>query len=57
MLKWTSCPGITYQVQRSSDLASWLAVGAPVVATGTETEWSEAAPPGATRLFYRLLEP
>lgn len=49
--RWKSVSGVRYQVESSSNLSTWSAVGEPQ--TGTGAELSVAAPSGS-RVFLRL---
>lgn len=52
-LTWNPQPGLTYQVQSSTDLASWSAIGAPRFAAGN----SDSVYVGANNTaFYRILK-
>ena len=50
---WDSHPGMIYQVQSSSDLSNWVAVGVPRVAVGaSETVLLEGSP---SNNYYRVI--
>jgi hypothetical protein len=54
-LTWASYPGVSYQLQSTSDLASgtWSNVGGTVTATGDSTSVPESIGAGST--FYRVI--
>jgi hypothetical protein len=57
---WSSGAGLSYQVEFSSDLATWQNAGSPAMATGTVTLFSDdgtytgTPPPTAVQRFYRV---
>ena len=54
-LTWQSFAGRTYLVQSTSSLisVSWANVGAPIVATGSTTSYTDTTPTSRA-LFYRV---
>ncbi len=56
LLEWRSVPGIRYQVESSSDLVAWSAVGGFVDATATLTPLLVTEPAGRPYVFYRVRE-
>lgn len=59
-LTWGTTPGLRYQVEWSSNLSQWAAVGSPALATGASMSWSDTgtetggSPSASQRRFYRL---
>ncbi len=47
---------VRYQVESSSDLVAWSAVGGFVDATATLTPFLVTEPPGTPYVFYRVRE-
>jgi uncharacterized delta-60 repeat protein len=54
VLTFDSAPGVSYQLEATSDLKTWTPVGAPIVSTGTSTEITDAAGAGISARFYRI---
>lgn len=55
IISWASQQGAKYQVQKSTDLESWINVGLPLDGTGEPMTYSEATEGG--NLFFRLRIP
>ncbi|MDB4673519.1 DNRLRE domain-containing protein [Verrucomicrobiales bacterium] len=55
VIHWTSVDGLTYEIQRSTDLSpeSWESV-ATIDGTGTDQEFQDTTTGGLTRAFYRM---
>lgn len=59
-LSWPTVADYHYQTEYSPDLASWFALGVPVLSSGTNFVWTDdgtltGSPPGtATKRFYRV---
>lgn len=55
-LSWVSFNGHSYQVQYKNNVTdvSWTAVGAPIIAAGATSSFTDATATGATR-FYRVV--
>ena len=52
VIKWQSVAGILYQVESSTNMVAWSALGAPV--TGDGTELMAPVPTGIARIFMRV---
>ncbi len=51
---WNSVPGVTYAVERSADLLTWIPAAAGIPSGGQSTGWtSPVLPEGDTRIFFR----
>jgi hypothetical protein len=55
MIRWSSESGVQYQIQKSTDLASWEDIGMPITGNGIEMQWAE--PFEGDSVFYRLVLP
>jgi hypothetical protein len=58
-LSWNSQAGASYRVQAAQDLEqnAWEAITAPVIATGTNTSWSESFSNAFLYKLYRIVSP
>jgi hypothetical protein len=58
VLRWKSLRDATYQVEQTDDLQApnWQPIGAPVVATGATTSWTNAIDPSAAANFFRVVQ-
>ena len=54
VMRWDSESGTNYQVQCSTDLASWLNIGEPISGTGASMSWSSATD-DVSEMFYRVI--
>ncbi|HUE36858.1 MAG TPA: hypothetical protein VMO20_05660, partial [Candidatus Acidoferrum sp.] len=57
-LTWSAIPGLTYQLQYSSNLAqnAWSNLGSPITAVGGTISTTDPSPSGPQR-FYRIAVP
>jgi hypothetical protein len=54
VLRWTSVPGLAYQVQISTDLVSWVNQGSPRLAA--ESSDSVLVQNSGTAAFFRVIQ-
>jgi hypothetical protein len=56
--RWKSVPGLTYQLERTSNLqtATWQPVGDPIVATGATICWTNGVRLDSPAGFFRVLQ-
>ncbi len=55
-ITWNSVIGLTYRVELSSNLNTWIPLTSGIVPTGVSTTWTSASLPAATRHFFRVVE-
>jgi hypothetical protein len=55
-LHWSTQAGIRYQVEKSSDLKNWTAVGEPRMATGASDATSVGVDVAEPAAFYRVIQ-
>jgi hypothetical protein len=54
---WESIPGLTYQVERSTNLTNWAPVLPAITAVETTTSWTSPIAPADPRYYYRAVIP
>jgi hypothetical protein len=56
--RWKSVRGHTYRVESTPNLESpqWQPISADILASGLTTSWTNAAPQGISRAFYRVTQ-
>lgn len=54
LIKWQSTVNVEYQVQESTNMSIWTAVGQPITGNGAQLSWS--TPLGTGNKFYRIIQ-
>jgi hypothetical protein len=55
-IQFNGIPGVAYQLQRSTDLASWTTIATITAGSRGEIDFTDNNPP-APNGFYRLFQP
>ena len=54
LITWDSVASVQYQVERSTDLATWSLIASDLPGTNAPLTFTDPSPPTSARLFYRV---